>query len=943
MMKQFFELLYQRIPRPFWLQLREFPPDQNQPYCRLIKVIGGEINVEPVKNHNSYYGICPRNEAGKPIWLPAVYTDIDVLKDHNGDYEKIDKLLGEFPLQSSILVQSGGGYHNYFLLQEPIRIDDQNAHLVKGVLKGVATALSADLNATDISRIFRIPGTKNFKREETTNCEVISSNKENVYAFEDFESFYIETKSVSSEYNVNFVGDIKALTTKTQELIKKGAPEKKRSVADFHVVCELVKRGWSDSQIKSLYDDTKYRIGEKYREKRSSKESYLGLTIKKVKGTVKETKISIKDLLGRLKETDSILEKAEVLEGEVFPQLMEIKKQFVLNDYLTQISKATLIPKRMLAGDYKDYVRLHTKKGVKKEDDGLIRIRKGCYYFKKLIGEEPIYIPISNFVIEILEKLYSVTENRTYFFINLKQNTGWKSKPEKTDGTHFAIKQKFLELLSNMDSGINFWGNTDALNSIWAFEKERSTVETVQLIDHLGFNPTQQLWFLGDKIIKNGEVFESNQDDSIIVDGERFRVDRERFNIETLPSFKWDQSAADVWNEKLCARYGTTDLKTTINKLLSTIFGGHRAAIAFGWTIASVFRDFLLTRSGGFPFLCMLGRHESGKTLLGKCILRFWGFDPPDKVLEGMQNITNAARDRLLNLYSYMPLLLDEIDNSKSTISQVSHFKAVYSGGGRTLAVKGSSDKVINRKAVASIILTGESIPSNEPGLLDRLLIVNMSKNALDIDNIEDLFTALGFAKILLHDMLIDYTAQYEEFGKLFLSYQKTLQANTLNSMRLVNNFAMALAGYQLVFGKDSSMLGFVLEEMRDKRQDIEDEMLLNVFLGDLFALFNNTNYERIYDEHGLFKITEDYLAIKQGSILRWWSKYRKEVFSQPSPARATLRSYFADVEWGDYNKSLRIKGISTRCIMLYPNKNARVRKLMDSIMRHENLEEVEL
>src|SRR5438270_577073 len=47
----------------------------------------------------------------------ALYADIDF---KNVPREECDKILGEMPVPPDVIVMSGGGYHTYWLLAEPV-------------------------------------------------------------------------------------------------------------------------------------------------------------------------------------------------------------------------------------------------------------------------------------------------------------------------------------------------------------------------------------------------------------------------------------------------------------------------------------------------------------------------------------------------------------------------------------------------------------------------------------------------------------------------------------------------------------------------------------------------------------------------------------------------------------------------------------------------------
>lgn len=146
---------------------------------------------------NLYVGIATRRDAtsgGKDnlCQLSAVWVDVDYAEE--GDAEALEIRLERFPLRPSMRVSSGGGQHVYWLLAEPIDVDSPGAvQRVERVLKGLCSALDGDRNATDASRILRIPGSTNYpdakkrgKGRVTCPCTLIEVNEQR-YGFDDFD------------------------------------------------------------------------------------------------------------------------------------------------------------------------------------------------------------------------------------------------------------------------------------------------------------------------------------------------------------------------------------------------------------------------------------------------------------------------------------------------------------------------------------------------------------------------------------------------------------------------------------------------------------------------------------------------------------------------------------------------------------------------------------
>ena len=117
-----------------------------------------------------------RGGAAEVIALPAFYTDIDDPTD-----AALMKLRGA-RLHPSVIVYSGGGYHAYWLLEEPTT----NLHTARQVLQGLARTFGGD--GLSPAQSLRLPGTVNHKPERGgALCHLVESSDRH-YCLSDFQS-----------------------------------------------------------------------------------------------------------------------------------------------------------------------------------------------------------------------------------------------------------------------------------------------------------------------------------------------------------------------------------------------------------------------------------------------------------------------------------------------------------------------------------------------------------------------------------------------------------------------------------------------------------------------------------------------------------------------------------------------------------------------------------
>lgn len=136
---------------------------------------------------NIYFGVTVRNgkairgrgHVSDALFTRALWADLD-----SHDESALARLRAEKP---SLIVDSGGGYHGYWLLNSVLTLHDAripqsergvfaaaDGDLLKRTLKGLALRMQADVKVAEFARIMRLPGFKNTKPERNNAlCHVI--------------------------------------------------------------------------------------------------------------------------------------------------------------------------------------------------------------------------------------------------------------------------------------------------------------------------------------------------------------------------------------------------------------------------------------------------------------------------------------------------------------------------------------------------------------------------------------------------------------------------------------------------------------------------------------------------------------------------------------------------------------------------------------------------
>lgn len=195
--RQFFETLFNKSKG--YIEIRTIAGKNVKRYfyhTNEIKQLTEQLSNSPeFKNVNTYFGVCPRDSlkgTEKNVkQINSLWVDIDV---HN-EAERVSKLnaLKRFKIPPSIIVDSGHGYHAYWLFDHPYPINTETDRLnVRECLKGLIGALNADKARKDLSSILRVPGSDNVKdKKNPKKVKIISSNLDARYTMLDFEEFKV--------------------------------------------------------------------------------------------------------------------------------------------------------------------------------------------------------------------------------------------------------------------------------------------------------------------------------------------------------------------------------------------------------------------------------------------------------------------------------------------------------------------------------------------------------------------------------------------------------------------------------------------------------------------------------------------------------------------------------------------------------------------------------
>jgi putative DNA primase/helicase len=149
------------------------------------------------KGTNIYFGVHPtaakrathqRARAGDISAVNCLFAEFDA-KDFDNLKESALAHIHNMPLSPSVIVDSGGGYHCYWLLAESFMITSQDDRArIDRIQKAWVAFVGGDDGAKDLARVLRVPGTQNAKYTPPRPVTFVSANFAELYDLDDLEA-----------------------------------------------------------------------------------------------------------------------------------------------------------------------------------------------------------------------------------------------------------------------------------------------------------------------------------------------------------------------------------------------------------------------------------------------------------------------------------------------------------------------------------------------------------------------------------------------------------------------------------------------------------------------------------------------------------------------------------------------------------------------------------
>lgn len=274
-MREFFDLVWGDLSsRGLFGEVRAIHPDGRVSSTWVVDSNSAVIVANDASRDgwDAYFGVIPRIRHGGKTSDTRTVTDVlwaDVDEKHFGSKQQAFWSIASAAIEPSILVDSGHGFHAYWLLDSQVPVGYAST-----AMRGIAKLVGGDAVA-DAARILRVPGTHNHKTDPAVPVRLLKLSDRR-YRFSDFAPF----SELADGLDQPQVGTVDELWTPRDEpaewhelpgwlvdLIEHGKPKGQRSEYAFKTILWLIRYGWDKDAIFDLFARTPHGIGAKLADK----------------------------------------------------------------------------------------------------------------------------------------------------------------------------------------------------------------------------------------------------------------------------------------------------------------------------------------------------------------------------------------------------------------------------------------------------------------------------------------------------------------------------------------------------------------------------------------------------------------------------------------------------------------------------------------------------
>ncbi len=261
---EFLNALYKGSPEELYLELRCIHPTTGEARSLWGRIgnkreLAAALKQAEALNREGfgvYFAPCLRKakqgKAEAAALVPALWVDIDCDGDAHQRAQNLTRLR-DFNPAPSFIIDSGGGWHGYWLLDERFPLQrDADRQKIAGMLRGLFAALGGDPEyVKTVAGIMRLPDSVNTKPERGgVVVTVVECYAERRYPLDAFA--WLECQPHQSSFDGLKVAPLNGhhpLPSRTETYLASGAANGSRSTELFAAACQLRDAGYSQADV----------------------------------------------------------------------------------------------------------------------------------------------------------------------------------------------------------------------------------------------------------------------------------------------------------------------------------------------------------------------------------------------------------------------------------------------------------------------------------------------------------------------------------------------------------------------------------------------------------------------------------------------------------------------------------------------------------------------
>ncbi|MHB8930241.1 MAG: hypothetical protein ACYC5R_06555 [Melioribacteraceae bacterium] len=756
------------------------------------------INNNPTYNH--FFGVASRKNDSNGRkencnQLGALYVDIDYGQT---GHKKRSYFLGNeealahikrCPIRPSIIVDSGHGFHLYWLLSAPITVTKESIPVIEDLMKDLSLMLGGD-STQDVSRILRIPYTLNLKEAIPVKSYILFADYKIRYTLEHFELFFKEDHKTPL---------IKILRSKNK--IRNAIfglfdePINDRSVFDQKILTMLTGEGITEEVITNIFDlfPTTGKYLESKEKNPQAAEQYLLHSINKSQTYLMDQNMNSNKETGSITKINRMMENLSMGSSTSSPQT---GISILPAGLFSNNSNAAL--KLFPINNVEDSPSLKTKRASRsrslptfsqKEESNCV----GYYYREKEAEDE---IPMSNFLLQFTRQISATIDHSPTTKLEgvVKLSGGKEIKFTDFEASMLGNIQKTKEFLHNLCGvEVAFFGNDRFLcEAIKYFNQETKKERALEF----GYNAELTEYVTPDFIISRGGI--SSQSTPIL--------HSEQWHNNTLGFTNVCPLTIDELIARIIEEYFRWDDPQV------TFFG-------FAFAMLPIVFPFFREYVHGKPYLTFLGPSGCGKTTIARILQQFFGefrtLFSWTSTPTAVQVAGNAFKDALFVVDDFKRQNFAYENMINKVMAMIQNYSDEHSRSRSNVNLKLRDEKMIK----GGMILSAEDLVISESSTIARGIVIEMNKKDTKMLEAQDMTELSKYFSFFTLKYIEHFLGSIESrdmkalYNKNLDLIQGRVAFNNLvgdNVPRMINNFALVksswdLASEFLFAGRDSS------------------------------------------------------------------------------------------------------------------------------------------